>query len=185
MDSGAAALIAGMAGMSGALGGALIGGIAAVRGARVGAETTAAAALQQIQDQAATEHQHWLREQRQQTYSALITELQTTRQAVHSLVAALYADRRPESQLHAAQASIRNLVDSGVAVALLGPEAVIESQQRVTDRVLRLEERLLESFRGGPPVSPQDWIDPSLDEFERAAEGFVIAARQVLASVQQ
>ena len=97
MDQGAAALIAGMAGMIGALGGALAGGVAAVRGARVGAETTAAAALQQIQDQAVTEHQQWLRGQRQQAYSALIAEVQTVRRVTQSLMTALFVEHRRDS----------------------------------------------------------------------------------------
>lgn len=183
MDQGAAALIAGMAGMVGALGGALAGGVAAVRGARVGAETTAAAALQQIQDQAVTEHQRWLREQRQQAYSALIAEVQAVRQATLPLVTALYVEHRREPQLDAAQVSIRQLCDVGNAVALLGPERMIEVQQRVTDRVLRVERTVLQSFVGA--TTARDLIDFSLTEFEQAAEDFVTAARAVLGSVAQ
>lgn len=64
MDQGLAALIAGVAGTVGALGGAIAGGVGAVRGARIGAEKTADALHKQTQDQAEIEHRHWAREQR-------------------------------------------------------------------------------------------------------------------------
>ncbi|WP_405891397.1 hypothetical protein OG612_06370 [Streptomyces sp. NBC_01527] len=172
-----------MAGMIGALGGALAGGVAAVRGARVGAETMAAAALQQIQDQAVTEHQQWLRGQRQQAYSALIAEVQAVRRVTQSLATALYVEHRREPQLEAVQASIRQLCDAGIAVALLGPEHVIEMQRNVTDSVLRVEQTLLQSFSS--PPTDRGSIDVSLTEYELAAEDFVNAARMALGSTAQ
>ncbi|MFF9025159.1 hypothetical protein [Streptomyces eurythermus] len=72
MDQGMAALIAGLAGTAGALGGALVGGVAAVRGARIGAEKAAEAARQQVQDQALADHNHWLRQQRLEAYTTFL-----------------------------------------------------------------------------------------------------------------
>ncbi|MFG2889297.1 hypothetical protein [Streptomyces sp. NPDC048248] len=74
MDAGIAAVIAGVAGMVGALGGAATGGLAAVRGARIGAEKTSAALLKQTQDQAEIEHRHWAREHRRQACSQLMEQ---------------------------------------------------------------------------------------------------------------
>ncbi|MGW5527434.1 hypothetical protein [Streptomyces xanthochromogenes] len=71
-----AAVIAGLAGTFGALGGAVAGGIAAVRGSRIGAETGARALRQQVQDQAEIERAHWLREQRRAAYSTYIAAAQ-------------------------------------------------------------------------------------------------------------
>jgi hypothetical protein len=72
MDQGMAALIAGLAGTVGALGGAFIGALAAVRGARIGAERAAETARQQVQDQASVDHEHWLRQQRVEAYTAFL-----------------------------------------------------------------------------------------------------------------
>lgn len=73
MNEGTAALIAGFAGMAGALGGAFVGALAAVRGARIGAEKAAETARQQVEDQASVDHYHWLRQQRLEAYTALLT----------------------------------------------------------------------------------------------------------------
>ncbi len=73
MDEGTAALVAGFAGLAGALGGALIGAVAAIRGARIGAEKAAEAARQQVQDQASADHNHWLRQQRLEAYTTLLS----------------------------------------------------------------------------------------------------------------
>lgn len=64
MDQGLVALVTAGVGLVGAIGGAAIGGIAAARGARIGAETTARATARQVQDQAAANHAHWIRERR-------------------------------------------------------------------------------------------------------------------------
>lgn len=64
MDQGIVALATAGVGLIGAIGGAAIGGLAAARGARIGAETAARATARQVQDQAAAEHLHWLRERR-------------------------------------------------------------------------------------------------------------------------
>ncbi|MFG2954835.1 hypothetical protein ACGF5O_14015 [Streptomyces sp. NPDC048291] len=64
MDQGIAALIAAGFGLVGAA----VGGAAAVWGARIGAERSAQAVKQQVQDQAAVEHAHWIRQQRLEAY---------------------------------------------------------------------------------------------------------------------
>ncbi|MFJ8856688.1 hypothetical protein [Streptomyces sp. NPDC102437] len=68
VDQGLAALIAGVA----AFGGAVISGWYTGRSARVGAERAAAAVLEQVTKQAAAEHGHWLRQQRQDAYTAFL-----------------------------------------------------------------------------------------------------------------
>ncbi|MEV5170883.1 hypothetical protein AB0L10_07290 [Streptomyces flaveolus] len=72
MDEGLAALVAGIAGTVGALGGATIGGLAAVRGSRIGAEKGAEALRLQVQDQLLGEQRHWVREQRRQSCASIL-----------------------------------------------------------------------------------------------------------------
>lgn len=67
-----AALIAGIAGMIGAVAGALAAGIAAIRGAGIGAEVTAAATRQQVRDQANLERDQWFRHQRQAAFTEFL-----------------------------------------------------------------------------------------------------------------
>lgn len=68
MDQGLAGLIAGVA----AFVGAVMSGWYTGRSARVGAERAAAAVLEQVTKQATAEHGHWLREQRQDAYTAFL-----------------------------------------------------------------------------------------------------------------
>ena len=68
MDAGLAAVVAGGFGLVGTL----LGGVAAAWGSRMAAERTTAAARQQALDQAVTDHAHWLRQQRLETYEGLL-----------------------------------------------------------------------------------------------------------------
>ncbi|GAA0680271.1 hypothetical protein GCM10009536_08390 [Streptomyces thermocarboxydus] len=72
MDEGVVALVAAGVGLVGAIGGAAIGGFAAARGTRLGAETAAQATVRQVHDQSIAEHEHWLRERRLETCTALL-----------------------------------------------------------------------------------------------------------------
>lgn len=72
MDQGLVALVSAGVGLLGAIGGAAIGGVAAARGARLGAETAANATARQVTEQAAVDHEHWLRGQRLEACRALL-----------------------------------------------------------------------------------------------------------------
>lgn len=61
MDQGWAAVVAGVVGLVGAIGGAAVGGIAAIWGAR-----------QQVRDQADRDHRRWIREERQKAYAQVL-----------------------------------------------------------------------------------------------------------------
>jgi hypothetical protein len=100
MDAGVAAVIAGVAGMVGALGGAVAGGIAAVRGARIGAEKTSAALLKQTQDQAEIEHRHWAREHRRSACSQLMEHYSELTAALALSVGALGRGELPTDEHH-------------------------------------------------------------------------------------
>ncbi|MFE3433045.1 hypothetical protein [Streptomyces sp. NPDC059171] len=178
MDQGVAAAVAGVAGMLGALGGALAGGAAAVRGAKIGAETAAQASRQVVEDQASADHAHWLREQRQQGYSNLLTEAQNFRHAAHTIITALFVDHWRESQLGEVEECARRLREVGNSVALVGPDIVLQAQSMVVDRSLRLEQIFLQSFTDHSINSEE--VAQAVDAFDQAIEGFVGTARDVL-----
>lgn len=183
MDQGTAALIAGLTGMLGALGGALTGGIAAVRGARIGAESAATAARHQVKDQAATEHAHWLRERRQDTYNTFLTATQEVQRMVQPLIVALYIEQRRDSQLSDAQQAIGGLCDMGNNVALVGPDLILPRLQHAISCAIQLDHALVSSFVA--TEADRESIHAALAEFEEAKQDFVTAARTVLGSVAQ
>jgi hypothetical protein len=75
MDAGVVAVVTGVAGMVGALGGAAAGGFAAVRGARIGAEKAFQGVQAQVRGQEAAEHRHWVREQRHQVCALVLQRM--------------------------------------------------------------------------------------------------------------
>ncbi|MEU8977620.1 hypothetical protein [Streptomyces sp. NPDC048309] len=88
-------LAAAILGLLGALGGAMIGGLAAIRGARIGAERTAAAALRQSRDQANSEHDHWLRQERKVALAHLLGAIRAYSRLIMDVEARV---RREESE---------------------------------------------------------------------------------------
>ncbi|MGI5427933.1 hypothetical protein [Streptomyces sp. CA-179760] len=182
MDQGVAALIAGLAGMAGALGGAVAGAVGAVRGAKVGAEKTAEATRQQVKDQALAEHGHWLREQRQAAYSAFIAANQAVERAADTAIR-----KTPGPHWRSELASLGQAIDElnnvSSQVAVLGPASMIELSGRVFHKLLRLRATLSE---GGDAADftqdHQDRIDESWDEFVETGFLFQEGARRVLVS---
>ncbi|MGW5284644.1 hypothetical protein ACWERI_35260 [Streptomyces collinus] len=69
MDQGIAAVLAGVAGLVGAG----IGGLTTAYGARVGAQKSIEAVQVQVDRQAASEHEHWVRDQRKQVCNDIAT----------------------------------------------------------------------------------------------------------------
>ncbi|MFJ5728339.1 hypothetical protein [Streptomyces paradoxus] len=119
MDQGIAALIAAGFGLVGAV----VGGIAAVWGVKVGAERSAQATRQQVQDQAAAEHDHWLRQQRLEAY-------QNFQDTYGELVRLTALDG--DEDLSAAAESARVLFRWSSRIDILGPPNVAELADRVT-----------------------------------------------------
>ncbi|MCC9686877.1 hypothetical protein [Streptomyces sp. MNU103] len=117
MDEGLAAVIAGVAGTVGALGGGLIAGIAAVRGARA----TGEAVRQQVRDQAEVEHRQWLRGQRQQAYADTIHALEMFLSVAGTAI--FQEEQRAEHMPRVVELHERFAAQC-VAVDLVGPEEV-------------------------------------------------------------
>jgi len=179
MDQGLAAVIAGVAGTIGAFGGAVAGGLAAVRGARVGAETSAQALRDQVRDQAATEHAHWLREQRKVAYTLFITAAQLAQEK--SLNYALDPSDDNMDELHNA---VADLASHSGSITLIGPESI----QRSADRLIEAAETLEGELYALPRT------DDGMSEISEESEGaysrlfglrmrFVSEARGVLGAV--
>ncbi|MFG2604992.1 hypothetical protein ACGFT2_15825 [Streptomyces sp. NPDC048514] len=139
MNEGTAALVAGLAGTAGALGGALIGAVAAVRGARIGAERAAQATRRQVQDQASAEHVHWLRQQRLEAYATLLA-------AYDAHVSSAFRTRRrlspsptrtaiPDEELDELLTTARAIRRERQRVKLVGPEPVHSKAVELEDAV--------------------------------------------------
>ncbi|MFI6288360.1 hypothetical protein ACIBCM_27040 [Streptomyces sp. NPDC051018] len=118
MDQGVAALIAGLAGTIGALGGGLIAGTAAIRGARTAGE----AVRQQVRDQAVVEHRQWLRGQRQQAYAGAVRAVEAFIAAAES---AMFCgdDDRPQHMARVVETH-ENFQATAVMINLVGPQEV-------------------------------------------------------------
>ncbi|WP_158933502.1 hypothetical protein [Streptomyces sp. NRRL S-1868] len=185
MDQGVAALIAGLAGMAGALGGAVAGAIGAVRGARVGAEKTAEATRQQVRDQAKAEHGHWLRQQRQAAYSAFIVATQGVERAADAVLRSTPSPRWRD-EVESLVQRMEELNDVASQVSVLGPESMIAKTKQVGRGILRLRAAL---NGGGDAIDftqeHQDRIDECWDDFVEAGQLFQEGARQVLISQDQ
>jgi hypothetical protein len=180
MDEGVAVLIAGLAGMAGALGGAVAGAIGAVRGARIGAEKTAETTRQQVKDQAMVEHGHWLRQQRQAAYSAFIAATQEVEAAADAAMVSTPGSQS-QTKRDALREEIHKLNDASSQVTVLGPESMIEAAGRVFHGLMRLQAAL----SAGDLVAEftqnhQDRIDEAWDMFVEARQFFQDSARRVL-----
>ncbi|MEU6301690.1 hypothetical protein [Streptomyces chartreusis] len=135
MDQGLAAVVAGVVGMVGALGGSIAGGIGAVRGARIGAERTASALLQQTQDQADIEHRHWAREQRRLACTQIMDLYSASNRARAMCVGALARGQVPGDEEHLEQdRAALALASAGNHLKLWGPPQLSDAAD---DLVLR------------------------------------------------
>jgi hypothetical protein len=127
MDQGLVALVTAGVGLVGAIGGAAIGGFAAARGARIGAETTARATIKQVQDQAAIDHEHWLRGQRLESCTALLATYDEYAIAVSNVTRALEGEITGTGELGSALGqSMTNFRNAYFQVRLVAPADVRE-----------------------------------------------------------
>ncbi|MEU6340665.1 hypothetical protein ABZ883_06910 [Streptomyces sp. NPDC046977] len=184
MDQGMAALIAGVAGMVGALGGAVAGGIAAVRGARIGAERTAEATRQQVQDQAAAEHGHWLREQRRDAYASFIAATQAVTDAAKAVTAMEY------EQLMGFNRSVQELVKVSSLITLMGPESMVSAAGRTIYAAEAFRQAMWDESRVRDPTIQEsheasERTDEASDAFNEMAFRFVTAAQDVVSNLRQ
>ncbi|MEU6509358.1 hypothetical protein [Streptomyces sp. NPDC046942] len=178
MDQGMAAVVAGLAGMVGALGGAVAGGLAAVRGARLGAETSARALRQQVQDQAATEHAHWLREQRRVAYAAYIAAAQSARERAFDAL-----DTPDDTVTDAIYEAVFQLAGTRSSLTLVGPGTI----DQVATTLLSAAWEMDRAFRTaatelatGIPANRIFVHSQAYSVFNRGYDDFLEAARDQL-----
>ncbi|MER5989334.1 hypothetical protein [Streptomyces sp. NPDC001787] len=125
MDQGWAAVIAGVVGLVSGVGGAVVGGVAAVRGARLGAETNADAVRGQVVAQAANEHAHWVRQERQKAYREVLDAY--TIKAVHAskfITKLEKGEHLTEAEKHELESVSGDLSAACSRLSLIGPERV-------------------------------------------------------------
>ncbi|MDF3141688.1 MULTISPECIES: hypothetical protein [unclassified Streptomyces] len=184
MDQEIAALIAAGFGLLGAV----VGGAAAVWGAKIGAERSAHAVKQQVQDQAAAEHAHWLRQQRSEAYE----QFEDAYNEVSRLV-----ELGEEQDVSQAVELIRTLYRWQARIEILGPPAVAESAEGVLS-VLGMRLAALTAMHrmnsGADGVPDEDYVrminglvDESQflpDRWRDYHRDFVAAAQQVMGSHQ-
>ncbi|MBJ3812099.1 hypothetical protein [Streptomyces flavofungini] len=126
MDGGMAAIVAAAIGVAGALGGAAVGGLASVRGARIGGEAGVEAALAQADRQAATGHQQWVKEQRQQACAKLLDAHSAAEDTLkRAAVAIRRGDEFPVAERDAFRGQVSAMQSCTSQLALWGPEAVV------------------------------------------------------------
>ncbi|MET7719057.1 hypothetical protein [Streptomyces sp. NPDC005407] len=180
MDQGVAALIAAGFGVLGTV----VGGAAAVWGAKIGAERSAQAVKQQVKDQAAAEHAHWLRQQRLEAYERFDDN--------YSQLSRLVV--RIEGDISSAPDLIRDLARCSSRIDILGPlEVSFRAVQIATALGVRIAElhmlRRMES--GGDGESSEEYsqlVSQLRDENDAANRwdeyhrGFVQAAQKVMGS---
>ncbi|MFJ6433896.1 hypothetical protein [Streptomyces sp. NPDC091416] len=179
MDQGVAALVAGIVGMVGALGGAVAGGVAAVRGARIGAEKTGEATRQAVQDQAAAEHGHWLREQRRDAYASFITATQAVTDASKAVTSMQH------DELIAFNASVQDLIKISSLIKLMGPEDAISAAERVIGaaesfRRCMWDESRVTDHRSQESLDASDRTDEAADTYTEMVHQFIAVAQGVL-----
>ncbi|WP_406429841.1 hypothetical protein OHA59_30350 [Streptomyces sp. NBC_01589] len=184
MDQGIAALVAAGFGLAGTA----VGGAAAVWGAKMGAERSAQAVKQQVQDQAAAEHAHWLRQQRSEAYE----QFEDTYNEVARLVAL-----GEEQDVSQAAELIRTLHRWQARIEILGPVAVAESADGVLSVLMMRLAALtaLHRMNSGADGTPDedyartinDLVDDSQflpDRWREYHLDFVAAAQAVMGSHQ-
>ncbi|MFF3581672.1 hypothetical protein [Streptomyces mirabilis] len=130
MDQGIAAALAGVAGLVGAG----IGGLATAYGARVGAQKALESVQMQVQQQAAAEHSHWLRDHRRQACSD-ITVAWT--QMVTPVAACLSPIREGEAlhddRLIALEPTADALANACTLTSLWGPDRLIAATSKLRE----------------------------------------------------
>lgn len=165
--------------MLGALGGALMGGVAAIRGAREGARTTAEGIRQQVRDQAAFEHESWLREQRQVAYTAFIGELQKTFK-----VAREAADSLRDPDLERMERAVESLFQAGNLITLIGPPSLDFVATEASRAAGRLLSKIREVERAPEDEDLLERLGAEMDDAGQQLHDldrqFVLLARQTL-----
>ncbi|WP_432110291.1 hypothetical protein [Streptomyces sp. AA1529] len=183
MDQGVAALIAGAAGMVGALGGSIAGGLAAIRGAKIGAMSSAEATRRQVQDQSMAEHSHWLRSKRADAYSEFLNQARRTEQAVDRFAFKLHAGSASFEDLTDVDEEIDKLLDCGSTIELVGPEVMIYTKHHLIQKALRIAREVRISFRD--ESLDIDELGIYQENLSDCREDFTIQARQMFTSTQQ
>ncbi|MFI1097325.1 hypothetical protein [Streptomyces sp. NPDC020917] len=152
-----------------------VGALIGARSARFGAEQNAEAARQQVRDQGAVEHGHWLRQQRFDTYESFLAAwdecLRVTQESAEN------HDPDPTDLVPLRNAADR-MAERSRRIALLGPAEVTreahkltETMQRdveITTRFIEMTQATLTAIDSSP--TPDGTFEEATNEFVRHRE---------------
>jgi hypothetical protein len=185
MDQGIAAVVAGVAGLVGAG----IGGLATAYGARIGAQKTIEAAQTQVQHQATAEHGHWVREQRRQVCSNIVSAWSAFMSpAGRCYIAIKSSEAIPQEEVLALHERLLELNDANAAPQLWGPDELVLAAQAVAASSMRMHRCALrwhDALDGGDQAAieaHQATAETVLEEARRAWHAFQAVTRSTLAA---
>lgn len=161
-------MLAAVVGVAGAVGGAAVGAFASVRGARIGGEKGVEAALAQVDRQAATGHQQWVKEQRQQACAKLLDAHSRAEDALkRAAVAIRHGEEFPVAERDAFLAQVSTMQSCTSELALWGPEAVVVSAQMLrvatadAGQALKLAQQRAGQVAVESGARWRDWVEKS------------------------
>ncbi len=128
-------MIAGIAGLVGALGGAIAGAVGAVRGARISATETGRALIEQAQHQAKSEYSHWLLQYRTASYESFVNSARESGVKLRE-VWRLVGNNDLQGVLQALtveSSAYMGMIQSSARVSVAGPHQVVIAAQKVVD----------------------------------------------------
>lgn len=124
MDEGRAALYAAIIGFAAAIIGAAVGGWASWKAARHGADAAVQAAVEQVNGQAASEHAHWIRQERLHLFRSILQTCTDFMTAVQEFETRVRSGANADELHQLLEQRLRDAELSTSSLHLLGPSSV-------------------------------------------------------------
>ncbi|MEE4419572.1 hypothetical protein [Streptomyces bugieae] len=131
MDEGKAALYAAIIGFAAAVIGTIVGGWVTWRAARHGADVAVQAAIEQVTGQAASEHTHWVRQERRTICGNILRHYCAVVDALSRLNTAARAGQPAEALIEEVMAAGRKLHHTCYETRLFGPDELHHAAARL------------------------------------------------------
>ncbi|MFE3774866.1 hypothetical protein [Streptomyces sp. NPDC059122] len=159
------------------LAGTVLGAVVAARATKVGADKNAETVRQQVEDQAAAEHAHWLRQQRLNAYEGFLEAWDECLRLTRASADPQDGDPPGVEPLRAAAG---RMTERARRIALLGPPAVTQAAEELAETMQQDVDvtanfvRAAEAGTSGLEERPAD-----VDAVHVATEAFVQRAEQL------
>ncbi|MFI2078492.1 hypothetical protein [Streptomyces triculaminicus] len=131
----------------------------------------------QVQDRAAVEHRHWVRDNRFAAYQQFDLSFDTV------LTALDQRRTNPVSGNRALLAALETMLRAQSAIGLAGPEELFIEAKSATTVVAEIRRYLTTAVRGMLPISPRDMVG-IVNSIREARERFRVAATTAINSRQ-